>query len=88
MEHKSIHLGSTRLHVVRQGSGPPVILLHGFPEFWYSWLHQIEALAASGFTAIAPDLRGYNLSDKPRGVSAYRMEYLVDDIVGLMRALG
>jgi epoxide hydrolase 4 len=88
MEHKSIDVGSTRLHVVQAGKGPPVILLHGFPEFWYSWRHQIEALASQGFTAIAPDLRGYNLSDKPRGVSRYRMDYLVDDIIGLMSVLG
>jgi pimeloyl-ACP methyl ester carboxylesterase len=88
MEHKSIDVGSTRLHVVQEGKGPPVILLHGFPEFWYSWRHQIEALASKGFTAIAPDLRGYNLSDKPKGVSLYRMDYLVDDIIGLMSVLG
>lgn len=81
-------MGDVRLHVVSQGSGPPVLLLHGFPEFWYSYRHQMQALADAGFRAIAPDLRGYNLSDKPEGVSAYDVEKLVGDIEGLLRALG
>ena len=88
IEHRSVDVGTVRLHVVQEGHGKPVILLHGFPEFWYSWRHQIPALASSGRMVIAPDLRGYNLSDKPRGVSRYRMEYLVDDIIGLMSVHG
>jgi epoxide hydrolase 4 len=83
-----VDTGEVRLHVVTQGEGPPVLLLHGFPEFWYSWRHQMEALAQAGFCAIAPDLRGYNQSDKPRGVGAYRLERLEADIAGLLRALG
>lgn len=83
-----IDVGDIRLHVMTQGSGPPVLLLHGFPEYWYSWRHQMRALAEAGYSAIAPDLRGYNLSDKPRGVSAYRVEELADDIEGLLAALG
>lgn len=81
-------MGDVRLHVVSQGSGPPVLLLHGFPEFWYSYRHQMQALADAGFRAIAPDLRGYNLSDKPKGASAYGVEKLADDVEGLLRALG
>lgn len=77
-----------RLHVVREGEGPPVVLLHGFPEFWYSWRHQIAALAAAGFTAVAPDLRGYHQSDKPSGVAAYRVDALVADVVRLVASLG
>jgi pimeloyl-ACP methyl ester carboxylesterase len=62
-----------------------VVLLHGFPEFWYSWRSQIEALSAAGWRVLAPDMRGYNLSDKPRGVRAYAIEHLVEDIAALIR---
>lgn len=77
-----------RLHYVEAGSGPLIVLLHGFPEYWYSWRHQIPALAAAGFRVVAPDMRGYNLSDKPRGVRSYRMGALVADVRGLIAALG
>lgn len=77
-----------RLHLVETGDGPPVILLHGFPEFWYSWHHQLPALAAAGFHALAPDMRGYNLSEKPGGVGSYRLELLTGDVAALIRSLG
>lgn len=79
-----------RLHVVTAGDphAPPVILLHGFPEFWRGWIKQIEPLAQAGLRVIVPDQRGYNLSDKPKGVCAYRLEELSTDILGLMDALG
>lgn len=77
-----------RLHYVEAGAGPAVLLLHGFPEFWYSWRHQIPALAAAGFRVLAPDLRGYNLSDKPRGVANYGLQHLVGDVEGLVRDTG
>jgi pimeloyl-ACP methyl ester carboxylesterase len=64
------------------------MLLHGFPEFWYSWRHQIPALAAAGFMVVAPDLRGFNDSDKPAGIEAYRMSAIVEDVAGLCRAFG
>ena len=67
-------LGTVRLHYVEQGEGPLVVLLHGFPEFWYGWRHQIAPLAEAGFRVVAPDLRGYNLSSKPRGRAAYALE--------------
>lgn len=65
-----------------------VLLLHGFPEFWYSWRHQIPALAGAGFRAVAPDLRGWGETDKPRGVAAYRISALLGDLKGLVEALG
>jgi pimeloyl-ACP methyl ester carboxylesterase len=77
-----------RFHCLEAGAGPLVILLHGFPEFSYSWRHQLPALAAAGFHAVAPDLRGYNESDRPPSVRAYRLRTLVDDVAGLIAALG
>ncbi len=81
-------VGGVRLHYVEAGEGPLVVLLHGFPEFWYSWRHQIPALAAAGFRVVAPDMRGYNLSEKPRGWRLYDAALLADDIAGLIRSLG
>jgi pimeloyl-ACP methyl ester carboxylesterase len=85
-----IETNGIKLHVVMAGpeEGQPVILLHGFPEFWYGWRKQVPALASAGYRVIVPDQRGYNLSDKPRGVRAYRLDALVRDIVGLVDALG
>jgi pimeloyl-ACP methyl ester carboxylesterase/2-polyprenyl-6-methoxyphenol hydroxylase-like FAD-dependent oxidoreductase len=77
-----------RLHYVESGEGPLVVLLHGFPEFWYSWRHQLPALSAAGYRTVAVDLRGYNLSDKPRGVESYLLPTLARDIERLIRALG
>lgn len=82
--HREIMLDGLRVHLVEEGDGPIVILLHGFPEFWYSWRHQIPHLAAAGFRVIAPDLRGYNLSGKPAGVRAYGIDRLVSDVVRLI----
>jgi pimeloyl-ACP methyl ester carboxylesterase len=77
-----------RLHYVEAGEGPLVLLLHGFPQFWYEWRHQIPALVEAGFRVIAPDMRGYNLSDKPSGVRAYRVELLARDVERLILACG
>ena len=89
LEHSYISTNNVRLHVVQAGpkSGIPVLLLHGFPEFWYGWRKQIPALAAAGCRVIVPDQRGYNLSDKPRGISAYCVDTLVEDTAGLIKAL-
>jgi pimeloyl-ACP methyl ester carboxylesterase len=85
-EHREVSAGGARFHVVEAGTGPLVVLLHGFPEFWWAWRHQIPALAAAGFRVVAPDLRGYGASDKPpRGYDAYT---LAADAAGLVRALG
>jgi epoxide hydrolase 4 len=89
LEHSTIKTNGISLHVVQAGpkSGIPVLLLHGFPEFWYGWRKQIPALAAAGCRVIVPDQRGYNLSDKPKGIKCYAVDTLVDDITGLIRAL-
>ncbi len=87
-EHRHAQVNGVRLHYVTAGAGPLVVLLHGFPEFWYSWRHQIPALAAAGFRVVAPDLRGYNESDKPEGIEAYRISAIVDDVAGLVRDVG
>jgi pimeloyl-ACP methyl ester carboxylesterase len=81
-------LGEVRLHYVEAGEGPLVVLLHGFPEFWFSWRLQIPALAAAGFRVVAPDMRGYNLSSKPPGVAAYDSDLLAADIRDLILERG
>jgi pimeloyl-ACP methyl ester carboxylesterase len=86
--HRYADLAEVRLHYVEAGAGPLVVLLHGFPDHWYGWRNQIPALAAAGFRVVAPDLRGYNLSDKPRDLRAYRAEALAGDVAGLIRAAG
>ncbi len=83
-----VDVGEVELHCVEAGQGPLVVLLHGFPEFWYSWRHQITALAEAGFRVVAPDMRGYNTSERPAGVSDYSAGRLAGDIAGLIRALG
>jgi pimeloyl-ACP methyl ester carboxylesterase len=80
--------GGVRLHYVEAGEGPLVVLLHGFPEFWYSWRHQISPLARAGYRVVAPDMRGYDLSSKPQSWRAYDTGLLADDIAGLIRSLG
>jgi epoxide hydrolase 4 len=81
-------VGDVTLHYVEAGNGPLVVLLHGFPEFWFGWRLQIAQLAAAGFRVVAPDLRGYNLSSRPRGIKAYGADKLADDVYGLIHALG
>jgi len=76
------------LNVAEQGDGPLVLLLHGFPESWYSWRHQFAPLAAAGYHAVAPDMRGYGRSDKPHAIEAYNQVEVVNDIIGLIPALG
>lgn len=77
-----------RLHWVERGAGPLVVLLHGFPQYWGAWRHQMPALASAGFRVVAPDLRGYNLSDRPPGIGAYRTDRLARDIATLVERLG
>lgn len=93
MENYAKHYIKTNgivLHTVFAGpeDGPPVILLHGFPEYWRGWKHQIPYLAERGYRVIVPDQRGYNLSDKPKGVASYHVDTLARDITGLIDALG
>src|SRR3954451_17077931 len=84
----SAEIGDVTLHYVEAGDGPLVVLLHGFPEFWFGWRLQIQPLAAAGFRVVAPDTRGYNLSSKPEGFESYGGDLLAADIRGLIRALG
>lgn len=88
VSHRYVQLDEVRLHVVEAGEGPLVIMLHGFPEFWYSWRFQIPVLVRQGFRVVAPDMRGYNLSDKPPEVRAYRVERLAADVAQLVERLG
>jgi epoxide hydrolase 4 len=81
-------LAEVRLHYVEAGEGPLVVLLHGFPEFWFSWRFQIPALVAAGFRVVAPDMRGYNLSSRPRGTRAYDTDRLAADVRDLIRERG
>ncbi len=86
--HRDVTASGLRFHVAEHGpaDGPLVLLLHGFPEFWWSWRHQLEALGNAGYHAVAPDLRGYGATDKPpRGYDAYTLS---NDVAGLIRALG
>jgi pimeloyl-ACP methyl ester carboxylesterase len=76
------------MHVAEAGSGPPVILCHGFPELWYSWRHQLPAVAAAGFRAVAPDQRGYGGTDAPPDALSYDIAHLTDDLTGLLDELG
>ena len=89
--HRFAYSCDVRLHYVERSGdrgAPLVVLLHGFPEFWYSWRHQLVALADAGYRVVAPDLRGYGRSDKPRGIDAYQIETLADDVAHLIEALG
>src|SRR5919205_2452993 len=88
VEHREVQVGGLRMHVAEAGSGPLVVLLHGFPESWYSWRHQLRALAEAGYHAVAPDQRGYGQTDKPAAIEQYTIFHLVGDIVGLLDALG
>jgi epoxide hydrolase 4 len=87
---RRVRVNTIELHVVEAGpeSGRPVMLLHGFPEFWWGWRKQIQPLADAGYRVIVPDMRGYNLSDAPLGTSAYRLDLLAGDVVDLATALG
>jgi pimeloyl-ACP methyl ester carboxylesterase len=86
--HRSIETNGIRMHLAEQGSGPLVLLCHGFPESWYSWRHQIGALADVGFHVVAPDMRGYGQSEAPEAIDQYTLLHLVGDMVGVLDALG
>ena len=88
MRHERVRSDSVELHVAIAGAGPPVILLHGFPENWRSWRWQFERLVKAGFSAWAPDMRGYNESGRPAEREAYHLRYLVDDVAAIVRATG
>jgi pimeloyl-ACP methyl ester carboxylesterase len=85
--HRFIETNGIRMHIVEKGTGPLVLLCHGFPESWYSWRHQIHALAEAGFHVVAPDMRGYGQTDAPEAIDQYTMLHLVGDMVGVLDAL-
>src|SRR3954452_2433016 len=86
--HRDIDVNGLRMHVAEQGEGPLVLFLHGFPESWYSWRHQLVALGDSGYRAVAMSGRGYGRSSRPARLADYRITELVGDCVGVVRALG
>ena len=88
LTHRIVAANGIRIHVVEEGAGPLVLMIHGFPESWYSWRHQIRALADTGFRAAAIDVRGYGRSSKPAAIDAYRMLAHVGDNLGVVTALG
>lgn len=88
INERRIATNGINLKIAEQGEGPLVLLLHGFPESWYSWRHQFEPIAAAGFKCVAPDMRGYGNSDAPKDIGDYNQVEVVNDIVGLVTALG
>jgi pimeloyl-ACP methyl ester carboxylesterase len=86
--HRTVDANGISVHLVEQGEGPLVLFCHGFPESWYSWRHQLPAVAAAGYRAVAMDMRGYGGSSKPAAVGAYSLNHLVGDVVGVVHALG
>jgi pimeloyl-ACP methyl ester carboxylesterase len=86
--HRSVDVAGRAFHIAEAGSGPLVLLLHGFPECWYSWRHQLTALAAAGYHVVAPDQRGYGRTGGPAEADQYTMLHLTGDVIGLMDTLG
>jgi epoxide hydrolase A/B len=86
--HRFLTTNGIKMHLAEAGAGPLVLLCHGFPESWYSWRHQLRALGDAGFHAIAPDMRGYGQTDRPKEVEAYDIFQLTGDLVGLVNAMG
>jgi pimeloyl-ACP methyl ester carboxylesterase len=88
LTHRTVETNGIRMHLAETGQGPLVLLCHGFPESWYSWRHQLAAIAEAGFHAVAPDMRGYGQTDRPDAIDQYTLLHLVGDIVGVLDALG
>lgn len=88
INHRTVAVNGVNLHVAEKGEGPVVLFIHGFPELWYSWRHQILSLAARGYRAVAPDLRGYGDSDAPSDIRSYSILHIVGDLVALINSLG
>ena len=88
IKHRMIQTNGINMRIAEAGEGPLVLLVHGFPESWYSWRHQLPALAAAGYHAVAPDVRGYGGTDAPEPIEAYSMKQLTADMAGVLDALG
>jgi len=89
IEHRTVDVNGIKMHIAEKGKeGPVVLFLHGFPELWYSWRHQIAALGSLGYRAVAPDLRGYGDTEAPSSISSYTGFHIVGDLVALIDLLG
>ena len=88
MKHSTVETNGIRMHYVEHGTGPLIVMCHGFPESWYSWRHQLQALGEAGFHAVAPDMRGYGNTDRPADIDQYTLLHLTGDVAGLLDALG
>src|SRR3954467_9137424 len=88
VQHRFIDANGIRMHIVEKGTGPLVLLCHGWPESWSSWRHQIEAPAGAGYRVVAPDMRGYGRTEAPEAIDQYTLLHLVGDMVGVLDALG
>jgi pimeloyl-ACP methyl ester carboxylesterase len=88
IKHRSIQVNGIKMHIAEQGEGPLIVLAHGWPELWYSWRHVLPALAAAGYHAVAPDMRGYGQTDAPPNIQDYTQFQFVGDVVGLVHTLG
>src|SRR5262245_26477567 len=88
LKHHKLAVNGIQMHVVEQGAGPLVLMCHGWPELWYSWRHQLPAIAKAGFRAVAPDMRGFGETDAPADVNDYTIMHTVGDMVNLVAALG
>ncbi|URE28098.1 alpha/beta hydrolase fold [Musa troglodytarum] len=88
ISHRMVSVNGINMHVAEKGEGPTVLLLHGFPELWYTWRHQMQGLAARGFRAVAPDLRGFGDTDAPPAAAAYSILHIVGDLIALLDSLG
>src|SRR5258708_2951389 len=86
--HRFVETNGIRMHLAEAGTGPLVVMLHGFPESWYSYRHQLHALADAGYHAVAPDQRAYGQTDRPAEIAKYTQLHLVGDVIGLIDALG
>jgi alpha-beta hydrolase superfamily lysophospholipase len=84
IKHRTVETNGIHMHIAESGAGPLVLLCHGFPESWYSWRHQLHALAEAGFHAIAPDMRGYAQTDRPEQLDRYTLLHLIGDVLGLL----
>ncbi|KAK7836404.1 epoxide hydrolase a [Quercus suber] len=87
IEHRTVNVNGINMHIAEKGQGPVILFIHGFPELWYSWRHQIIALASQGYRAVAPDLRGYGDTDAPPSITSYTCFHVVGDLIALLDAV-
>ena len=87
IEHRTVNVNGINMHIAEKGQGPLILFIHGFPELWYSWRHQIAAFASLGYRCVAPDLRGFGDTDSPESPTAYTSFHIVGDLIGLLDAI-